>query len=84
MASPLPTAKPTVDLAASGGVRVSRIRRDPPLKVKEVTVADIAVSDTRTVVIGILVFGLAIAVILIGLSSALGWSPREVLIEVRQ
>jgi hypothetical protein len=82
MASPLPTAKPTVDLAASGGVRVSRIRRDPPPKVKEVTVADIAERDTRTVVLGILLFGLAIAVILIGLGSTLGWSPREVVAHI--
>ena len=82
MASPLPTAKPTVDLAASGGVRVSRIRRDPPPKIKEVTVADIAEHDTRTVVIGILVFGVAIAIILIGLGSALGWSPREVVAHI--
>jgi hypothetical protein len=81
MASPLATSKPTVDLAAPA-VRVSRIRRDPPPKVKEITVAEVAERDTRTVVIGILVFGLAIAIILIGLGSALGWSPREVVAHI--
>lgn len=78
MARPLPTAKQTVDLAAGGGVKVSRIRRDPPPKIKEVTVAEQAIDDTRTVVIGIAAFALALFVITLAVATYLGWSPREV------
>lgn len=76
MASPLASGKQTVSLA-SGGVRVSKIRRDPPPAVKEVEVADPDKRDTRTVVLGILTFTLALVIILIGVSSFIGWSPRD-------
>jgi len=62
MASPLPTGKRSVDLAASG-VRRSSIRRDPPPAVKEVEVRDPDKHDARTVVVGILAFTLALLVI---------------------
>lgn len=76
MASPLSTAKQSVSLAP-GGVRVSKIRRDPPPAVKELEVTDPEQRDTRTVVIGILTFTLALLFIGIAVSSYLGWSPRE-------
>lgn len=83
MASPLPSGKQSVDLATSGaargprGVPGSRIRRDPPAPVKELAVVDPEDRDARTVVLGILAFTLILLVIAIGLSSAVGWSPRE-------
>ena len=76
MASPLTTAKQSVSLTSSG-VRVSKIRRDPPPAVKELVVPDPEQRDTRTVVIGILTFTLALLFIGIAVSSYLGWSPRE-------
>ncbi len=75
MASPLQTAKQSVNLAAP--VRVSRIRRDPPPVVKEVAVVDPEERDARIVVIGVITFALALAVIIIGFSSVRGWSPSE-------
>jgi len=76
MASPLQTGKQAVDLAAPVK-RVSKIRRDPPLKVKEVTVADRDERDARMVAIGVVAFALAVVIIIIGFSSAFGWSPRQ-------
>ncbi len=76
MASPLTTAKQSVSLASSG-VRVSKIRRDPPPVMKELEVPDPDKRDTRTVVIGILTFTLALLFIGIAVSSYVGWSPRE-------
>jgi hypothetical protein len=76
MASPLKTGKQSVNLAA-GEVRVSRIRRDPPPAVKEIVVRDPEERDARTVVIGVVVFALALFVIAIGFSSFAGWSPRQ-------
>lgn len=76
MARPLQTGKQAVDLAAPVK-RVSKIRRDPPPKGKEVTVADRDERDARIVVIGVIAFALAVVVIILGLSSAFGWSPRQ-------
>ena len=76
MASPLPTAKQTVNLAAPG-VRVSRIRRDPPPKVKEISIADRNDRDRRNVLIGIIMSAAAVVAILVGFSSYTGWSPRQ-------
>ncbi len=76
MAAPLQTSKPTVNLAARGA-RVSRIRRDPPPKVKEVTIADRDEHDQRIVVIGVLAFTLAIVVIIFFVGTWAGWSPRH-------
>ena len=76
MASPLKTGKQSVDLAA-GGVRVSKIRRDPPPAVKEIVVRDPDERDTRMVIIGVVVFALSLFVIAIGFSSVTGWSPRH-------
>ena len=76
MASPLTSRKQTVDLAAPG-VRPSRIRRDPPLKVKEVPVRDRTEREKWIVVAGVVAFGVALAIVTIGLASAAGWSPRD-------
>ena len=88
MASPLPTGKQTVSLASaslsgsnslrgSKSVNGSRIRRDPPPIAKDIAVSDPDQRDTRTVVIGILTFTLALVVIMIGVASYSGWSPRD-------
>jgi hypothetical protein len=76
MASPLPSAKQTVNLAAPG-VRGSRIRRDPPPKVKEISIADRNERDRRNVLLGIFMSAAAVVAILIGFSSYTGWSPRQ-------
>ncbi len=76
MAAPLQSAKSTVNLAA-GGTRVSKIRRDPPLKVKQATIADRDERDQRVVVIGVLAFTLAIVIIILFVGSWWGWSPRH-------
>ena len=77
MARPLKPGKNSVDLAAKGAPRVSRIRRDPPPKVKEVTVADIEERDARLVVVGVIAFTLAIVAIILGFASWTGYSPSE-------
>ena len=81
MASPLQTGKQSVNLAQSDA-RVSRIRRDPPLVVEQLVVRDRDERDARTVVIGIVTFALALSVIALGVSSAMGWSPRQYTIHI--
>lgn len=81
MASPLHTGKQPVQLAAHG-VRVSKIRRDPPPVVKKTLVPEREVVDRRAVAIGILAFGLALVVIIIGFASWAGWSPRQYTIHI--
>jgi hypothetical protein len=80
MASPLNTGKRSVDLAAP--VRGSRIRRDPPPVVKNVPVRDPEESERQTVIVGVVVFALAIVAITIGISSAERWSPADYNIQV--
>ena len=80
MASPLKTGKKSVNMAAP--VRVSRIRRDPPPIAKKVVERDPDERDARTVVIGVIAFGLAIFIIMIGVSSYGGWSPSDYTVEV--
>ena len=85
MAHPLQTAKPTVNLAsnmASGGPRVSRIRRDPPPPVKETAVVDLEERDQWVVIVGVLVFALAIFVVTLAFGSYSSWSPREYKVEM--
>lgn len=62
---------------AASGARVSRIRRDPPPKVKEVSLEERNERDARMVVIGVLTFTLAMLVIGLALASYSGWSPRQ-------
>jgi hypothetical protein len=80
MARSTPTGKQPVKLAQSGA-RVSRIRRDPPPKVKE-KVVDLDMVDRRDVIIGVLAFALAVCVIIIAFGNWSGWSPREYTIEL--
>ncbi len=83
MASPLNTRKKSVDLAAPVS-RVSRIRRDPPPPVKEVTAGEVKEREARAIVIGITVFALALFVILLAFSNAAGWSPSQYTIEIKE
>jgi hypothetical protein len=77
MASPLKSAKPTVNLAA-GEVRVSKIRRDPPKqqKLKEISIEERSERDQRNAVIGIAAITIALMIILLAVSSWAGWTPR--------
>lgn len=83
MASPLTPGKQSVDLRAPG-VRGSRIRRDPPPPpVKEMTIAERDERNQRAVVIGVIAFALAIATIILGVSSYfVGWKPSAYTIEM--
>jgi hypothetical protein len=81
MASPLKSGKQSVNLAASAPPG-SRIRRDPPPAVKELVIRDPHERDTRMVVIGVIVFALALFVILIGFASAYGWTPSQYIIRI--
>jgi hypothetical protein len=82
MAQPLPAAKPSVDLAKDGP-RVSKIRREPlPPAVKEIEVRDRDERDRSDVLIGVLVFALAIFSLIVAFGVYSGWSPREYKIEV--
>ena len=76
MASPLKAGKQTVDLAA-GGVRVSRIRRNPPPPVKKVPVIDREDREKITVTVGVLAVALALLVVILGIGIYAGWSPRD-------
>ena len=82
MASPLKPGKQPVALAADG-VRVSRIRRDPP-PVKKTVVPHREELDRRTVPIGILTFALAIVVVILAFGSWAGWSPSHHPIHIKQ
>ena len=88
MARPHPTGKQSVNLApnlasnpASSGPRVSRIRRDPPPAVKE-KVVDPEEDEQWTVVVGVLVFALAIFVIILAFGNYFGSSAGGSAIEV--
>ncbi len=75
MANPLPTAKQSVDMAQ--GVRVSRIRRDPPPVLKAVKDVDHDGREARVVIVGMISFALAIFIIVLAFSSYAGWSPAN-------
>ena len=79
MASPLPTRKQSVDLGSSPTPRVSKIRRDPPPPVKPKELRHPDVVNRSAVVIGVVIFAIAIVVILIAFSifTGYGWTPRE-------
>ena len=81
MASPLKAGKQSVDLA-SGEVRVSRIRRDPPPKLKEIAVRDRNGGDRWAAAIGILAFALAILVLIIAFGSYSDRSLRDYTVEL--
>lgn len=76
MAKLLLPRRKTVDLSAPVQ-RVSRIRRDPPPPVKEVSAVDIKEQDARTITIGIISFALALVVILLAIGNGADWSPSH-------
>jgi hypothetical protein len=80
MAAPMKTGKQSVKLGAP--VRVSRIRRDPPPIAKKIIERDPDERDTRVVVIGVVAFAIAIAIITIAFSSGIGWSPSQYTVEI--
>ena len=81
MAQPLHTGKQPVNLA-SAGPRVSRIRRDPPPAVKA-TIVEVEESDETAVLVGVLVFALAIFVLVLAFGIYSAWSPSEYTIEMK-
>ena len=78
MARPLPSGKQSVSLATNG-VRVSRIRRDPPPVAvpDDKIVAERNERDARMVAIGVITFALALVVIGIAVMGWVGWTPRS-------
>jgi hypothetical protein len=81
MASPLKTGKKTVNLAAPA-VRASRIRRDPPPKLKQITIEERSERDIRMGIIGIVAFTIAIFIITLGVSTWTGWTPRQYTVQM--
>ena len=75
MAAPLNTAKATVDLSAPG-VKGSRIRRNPPPAVKELSLAEVRERQLRHAIVGIVALTIALAIITWGVMSVAGWTPR--------
>ena len=82
MASPTPTGKQSVKLTPPSA-RGSRIRRDPPPVVKELVVHDPEERDQREVIVGVLIFALAMFVIIVAFVSYSGWSPSDYTVELR-
>lgn len=76
MARPLASGKQSVNLAASG-VRVSRIRRNPPPPAKKVDPRDREERERSDMVVGVLAFTLALFAIALAAVAWSGWSPRE-------
>ena len=66
--------RPTVELSPDAP-RPSRIRRDPPPQpaaLRQTVLPDVAEREARTVVIGVMLFGVAIAIIIIAVGNYLG------------
>ena len=76
MASPLNSAKQTVDLAAAGP-RVSRIRRNPPPAPKKEPVLDREDREKLSATLGVIGIAVALAIAIVGLGAYAGWTPRE-------
>ena len=82
MAAPL--RKQSVNMA-SGEVRVSRIRRDPPPpKAKEISLQERDERNRRDAVIGVVAVTFALLAIVYVVSSYNGWSLRQYVVEVRE
>jgi len=82
MARPLKSAKPTVNLA-SGEVRVSKIRRDPPpQKLKQISIEERNERDQRNAIVGIAAFTIAMMIILLAVSVWAGWTPRAYILQL--
>ncbi|RST29987.1 hypothetical protein HMF7854_03455 [Sphingomonas ginkgonis] len=75
MATPLGTGKKTVDLATNGPRRRVQIRRDPPpVPAKPPSAQDIRERETRELVVGVVVFAVALVALFILVERALGWT----------
>jgi len=81
MARPLSTGKQSVNLATPE-VRVSKIRRDPPPKLKEIVIRDRDEQNRRMAAIGIAAFTLALMIIILGIAAYTGHSPREYVLQL--
>lgn len=82
MARPLKAGRKTVDLA-SGEVRVSKIRRDPPpQKLKAISIEERSERDQRNAIVGITVITVALMVILYAVSVWAGWTPRTYIVQL--
>jgi hypothetical protein len=75
VSKPSKPGKKSVEL--HGAPRVSRIRRDPPPKVKEVTAGELEERDAWVVAVGVVAFALAIVAIIFGFAIGPGWSPSQ-------
>ena len=80
MAAPLKTGKQSVKLGAP--VRASRIRRDPPPIQKKIIERDPDERDARVVVIGVVIFAVAIFTLTLAFSAYQAWSPADYEIQV--
>jgi hypothetical protein len=76
MASPLQSAKTTVNLAAAGP-RVSRIRRNPPPPPAKAPVLDREDRDKLSATLGVFAIALALAAVIAGIGIHAGWTPRD-------
>ena len=74
-------SKQSVPLPAPG-MKVSRIRRDPPPAAKAEADFDPAERERWAVTVGILVFALSIFVIILAFGSYSGWSPTQYTMEL--
>ena len=86
MASPLASGKKSVNLGTPG-VPGSRIRREPPppeKTAKTLEIRDPEERDRQAVIIGILAFAIALVVIIAGVSSFAGWTPRQYTIRIEK
>ena len=81
MARPLSTGKQSVNLATPE-VRLSKIRRDPPPKLKEIVIRDRDEHNRRMAAIGIAAFTLALMIIILGIAAYTGHSPREYVLQL--
>jgi hypothetical protein len=77
------SSKQTVDLSRAPA-KVSRIRRDPPPPpARKVMPSELRASEAKVIVVGLTVFGLAIAILLFQAARWAGWSPADYTIVIR-
>ena len=78
MASPLNTAKQTVNLAPAGSApRGSRIRRNPPPAPKKEPVLDREDREKMSFLVGLMLITLALVAAIVGVGAYAGSSPRD-------
>ena len=76
MANSHQPGKQPVNLSVPG-MAGSKIRRDPPPALKVIDIRDRDERNRQAVLIGIVTFALALILIALGITSAIGWSPRQ-------